>query len=160
MGCEGVLPVSRADAEFTLFAEDIGVRLRRAFVAMYGWDVGHDVAADVLAYGFEHWERVRSMRNPAGYLFRVGQSRSRGYRRKPVAFPPVPSEARDEIAYDLPAAIARLSPRQRLAVVLVHAHGYTLTAAAEILGVSTSTLRNHLERGLRHLREDLREEQT
>jgi RNA polymerase sigma-70 factor (ECF subfamily) len=160
MGRDGILPMSRADAEFTIFAEGIGVQLRRALVAMYGSDVGYDVAADVLAYAFENWERVRSMQNPAGFLFRVGQSQSRRYRRRPVVFPAVPITERHEIAYDLPAAIARLSPRQRLAVILVHAHGYTLLAAAETLGVSISTLRNHLERGMRRLREELREEPT
>jgi RNA polymerase sigma-70 factor (ECF subfamily) len=158
MGCDRLLPVSRPDNEFTIFVEGVGVQLRRALVAMYGSDVGHDVAADVLAYAFENWDRVRAMQNPAGFLFRVGQSRSRRYRRRPVVFPAVPPTERHEVAYDLPAAIARLSPRQRLAVILVHAHGYTLLAAADTLGVSISTLRNHLERGMRRLREELCEE--
>jgi DNA-directed RNA polymerase specialized sigma24 family protein len=158
MDGDRVLPVSRPGVDFTLFADDVGARVGRALVATYGSEVGHDIAADVLAYAFENWERVQSMENPAGYLFRVGQSRSRRYRHRPVWFPPVPVEERHEVAYDLPAAIAKLSARQRLAVVLVHAHGYTLSSAAETLGVSVSTLRNHLDRGMRRLRKELGEE--
>jgi hypothetical protein len=30
-----------------------------------------------LAYGFEHWGKVGPMANPAGYLYRVGQSEAR-----------------------------------------------------------------------------------
>ena len=55
----------------------------------------------------------------------------------------------------LAAALAKLSPRQRTAVMLVHGHGYTLAAAAEVLGVSVSSLRNHVARGIGHLRDDL-----
>jgi RNA polymerase sigma factor (sigma-70 family) len=55
----------------------------------------------------------------------------------------------------LASALSSLSERQRVAVLLVHAHGWTLEAAAEVVGVSTSTLRNHLARGLAKLRDQL-----
>jgi RNA polymerase sigma factor (sigma-70 family) len=55
----------------------------------------------------------------------------------------------------LASALSSLSERQRLALLLVHGHGWTHEAAAEALGVSTSTLRNHLARGLRRLRTQL-----
>jgi hypothetical protein len=29
---------------------------------------GRDAAADALAYGWEHWERIKDMKNPIGYL--------------------------------------------------------------------------------------------
>ena len=65
----------------------------------------------------------------------------------------------DDVVIDprLPVALEGLSSRQRSAVLLVHAHGYGLTEAAAVLGVSVSALRNHLSRGLRHLRASLGE---
>ena len=67
--------------------------------------------------------------------------------------------APDESSFDprLPRALERLSARQRSAVVLVCVHDWTYPAAAEALGVSESTLRNHVRRGLDHLRRELGE---
>jgi DNA-directed RNA polymerase specialized sigma24 family protein len=107
-----------------------------------------------MAYAWEHWEKVQTMDNPAGHLYRVGQSAARKYRpRRPIALPMLP--AGDEWADmrpELPGALARLSGRQRAAVLLVHAHGETYADAAATLGMSVSTLRNHLNRGMRRLR--------
>lgn len=36
-----------------------GERLRLALVAAYGPDAGADAAADAVAYGWEHWDRLR-----------------------------------------------------------------------------------------------------
>jgi len=35
------------------------------------------VTAEALAYAWENWDRLSSMKNPVGYLYRVGQSRAR-----------------------------------------------------------------------------------
>ena len=51
--------------------------LRQALTAAFGIDGGRDAAADALAYAWEHWARVASMTNPAGYLFVVGRDRHR-----------------------------------------------------------------------------------
>ena len=67
-----------------------GPRLRTALIAAYGPDAGADAAAEAMAYGWEHWTRLAEMENPAGYLFRVGQSAARSARR-PQGHLPVPS---------------------------------------------------------------------
>jgi DNA-directed RNA polymerase specialized sigma24 family protein len=95
------------------------------------------------------------MDNPVGYLFRVGQSKSRRYRRRRVLLPAVVDADLPDVDPRLPVALARLSPRQRAAVLLVHAHQFTYVEAAEALGCSVSTLRNHLDRGMRRLRAQL-----
>jgi DNA-directed RNA polymerase specialized sigma24 family protein len=59
----------------------------------------------------------------------------------------------------LPRALERLSPRQRSAVVLICVHDWTYPAASAALGVSESTLRNHVRRGLDSLRRELGEVQ-
>jgi len=149
-------PVSGAPEErFTRFVAVAEPRLRRALVAWYGVDVGSEATADAMAYAWERWDALEAMKNPTGYLFRVGQSSSRRYRRRHVALPPVPAEEAGLIDARLPMSLARLSPRQRAAVLLVHAHGWTYAEAADALGCNVSTLRNHLARGLRRLRLDL-----
>jgi DNA-directed RNA polymerase specialized sigma24 family protein len=142
LGCDG----------FEAFVHEVEPRLRRALVAAYGFEDGRDATAEALGYAWEHWARVGRMPNAAGYLFRVAQSRSRRSRRSPLLFdvPALWDEHRFEPG--LPAALAALSQRQRVAVVLVHGFGYTLREVAELTGLKITTVQNHLERGLARLR--------
>lgn len=50
---------------FESFAIEHGPRLRAGLVAAYGPDVGLDAAAESMAYGFEHWQRLSTMGNPS-----------------------------------------------------------------------------------------------
>jgi RNA polymerase sigma-70 factor (ECF subfamily) len=68
-----------------------GARLRAGLVAAYGPEIGADAAAEALAYGFEHWERVGGMDDPAGYLYRVGQSEARRHFRPSGYLPVAPA---------------------------------------------------------------------
>jgi RNA polymerase sigma-70 factor (ECF subfamily) len=54
--------------------------------------------------------------------------------------------------HGLHEALTRLTPDQRAAVMLVHAHGYRYAEAADLLDIPVSTLKNHLHRGGRRLR--------
>jgi DNA-directed RNA polymerase specialized sigma24 family protein len=132
-------------------------RLRQLFVARYGLELGIEAWHDAVAYAWEHYETLALMANPDGYLYRVGQSsvrRQRRWRRR-VVLPPVPPDRLPDVEPALPAALASLSPQQRLAVLLVHAHGWTHEEAATALEIDVSTLRNHLRRGLLKLRTKL-----
>ena len=138
---------------FEVFHRAAETRLRHALVARYGPEVGREVVAEALQYGWEHWDRVGSMDNPVGYLFRVGQSRARRYRRKHRVFAAAPAVHEPEFEPRLIAALDSLSERQRMVVVLVHSYGWTLTEVAEFLGVGLTTVQKHEERGLRRLRD-------
>jgi DNA-directed RNA polymerase specialized sigma24 family protein len=141
--------------DFGAFVGRCEPSLRRALTATYGPEDGRDATAAALAYAWEHFERVRAMERPIGYLYRVGQS-SRRQRREPVVFPAPP----DELPLGEPAlvpALGRLSERQRVCVVLVHGYSWTHEEVAELLGIGVSSVRNHLARGLEHLRADLGE---
>jgi len=98
-GCEDGLVVTSAEVEeaFARFVEDAEPRLLRALVGAFGSEVGREAARDALAYAWEHWSRVEGMDNPVGYLFRVGQSRSRSYRRDRALFPEVPPRDLPEV---------------------------------------------------------------
>ena len=142
--------------EFSRFFADAEPRLRRALIAHYGSDRGREAAAEALAYAWEHWTRISAMERPMGYLFRVGQSRTRRWalRRHPLFAAPDPVEM-PWVEPGLPRALNTLSPRQRVAVVLVCGFGWQLHEVAELLGLKTTTVQNHVERGLAKLRVDL-----
>jgi DNA-directed RNA polymerase specialized sigma24 family protein len=138
------LDVTTSDEGFRSIAEEAEPRLRRAFILAYGPERGREATAEALAYGWEH---------PYGYLFRVGQSRTRSRRIRLPFSRPTGSEPLVEPA--LPGVLATLSERQRLAVVLVHSYGWTLREVAELTGTSVGTIQVHLERGMARLRAGL-----
>ncbi len=141
------------DAFVSLFC-DVEPRLRRAFVAAYGPERGSEAVSEALAYAWEHWAKVRALRNPAGYLYRVGQSRTRPrLRPRSPSFPP-PTEER-WFEPELPNALASLTSKQRLSVVLIEGYGWTLSEVSQLMGTSVSTVGRHLERGMSKLRQKL-----
>ena len=145
----------RADDESTQAIEDLIARVRRGLIAAYGIEAGTEAAADAAVWAWEHRNRLVTMKNPAGYLYRVGQSASRRHRRRATFELPEIADDADSLVIDprLPDALAALTTRQRAAVLLVHAHGYGLTETAAVLGISVSSVRNHLNRGVARLRE-------
>jgi RNA polymerase sigma-70 factor (ECF subfamily) len=136
---------------FTGFVKETEPQLRHALVAVLGQERGREATAEAMAYAWEHWEQVEEMENPAGYLYRVGRSRTKT-RRFRSPFVPVPQDRLPDVEPGLPKALAGLSERQRVAVVMVHAYGWGREETAEILDVSLSTLDSHLQRGLTKLR--------
>jgi DNA-directed RNA polymerase specialized sigma24 family protein len=138
---------------FTRFVQDAEPRLRVALVALYGTERGRDATAEALAFAWEHWTSIADLSNPAGYLFRVAQSRSRE-RRSPVVFT-IPEDVEHDVEPGLPDALRALPSHQRLSVVLVHGYAWSVAEVAEFLGVKPTTVRNHLDRGLRRLRSSL-----
>jgi RNA polymerase sigma-70 factor (ECF subfamily) len=56
---------------------------------------------------------------------------------------------------ELPKALARLSERQRVAIILVHSLGWTYAETAELLGTSIGTVEVHVQRGVKRLRRSL-----
>lgn len=139
-------------AAFERFVAQTGPRLGRALAALYGFEDGQDATAEALAYAWENWPRLQHITNLPGYLFRVGQTRGRR-RRQPAAGLFDVADRRDySFEPGLPRALAALTQRQRLAVVLVHGYGYTLREVAELTGIRPTTVANHLSRGLSRLR--------
>ncbi len=138
---------------FTEFVSEAEPRLRHALCAAFGGDVGRESAAEALAYGWEHWDRIRTMPNPAGYLWGVGRNHARRMRRPRPIFPEPLSDSTPWFEPGLPAAMAALSEKQRVAVMLVYGLGWTYSEVADLLGVSKSTVQTQVERGLVKLRQ-------
>jgi RNA polymerase sigma factor (sigma-70 family) len=134
-------------------------RVRRALVARYGVDVGDDAASDAIAWAWEHVDRLAGATNPAGYLFRVGQSAARRrfrWRRPAPSFPREPADPElGSLDVDLFDALKQLKADQRVAVVMVHGYGFTYREVAEVLDTTETAVTNHVHRGLRRVREIL-----
>ena len=91
--------------DFARFVRGVEPKLSHAFYAAYGPDVGSDVTAEALEYAWKNWDRIREMGNPAGYLYRVGQSKARRYHRPTVLFPRVGRSTNPDPEPALPAAL-------------------------------------------------------
>lgn len=100
---------SQAQIEsFTEFARNAEPRLRHALVAAYGPDLGREAAAEAIAYGWEHWDRLRTMDNPIGYLYRVGRTTGTRWLRRPTRLPEPPRSDPPWIEPTSGAATSRL----------------------------------------------------
>ena len=158
--------MNREADDFEAFAIDGGERLRRVLVARLGVDVGNDVTNEALTYAWEHWDRMRTLDNPVGYLYRVAQSAARRHARWRRSTALLPAEERstelgsslESVEPRLPTVLAALKPLQRTCIVLVHVYNWTYEETAGAIGISTGAVRNHLHRGLRRLRTELKDE--
>lgn len=142
-----------ASAAFAAFVAEVEPRLRRAFVGWCGVDGAHDATAEALAWAWEHWNEVARLANPAGYLYRVGQSRTR--HRKQGLLPAPADLDLPSVEPGLIPALRSLPDQQRTAVWLVHGCGWTYTETAEAMAISASAVGTHVSRALTALRRHL-----
>ena len=149
---------------FEGFFERERVRLLRALYLLTG---NRHEAEEVLQEAFvavwERWERVGAMADPTGYLYRTALNRYRSRLRRTarVARRAVGladgrdgfAEAEDRVA--LAAALAKLSPRRREAIVLTELLGYSSADAGRVMGVADATVRRLAQDAREELRNEL-----
>jgi DNA-directed RNA polymerase specialized sigma24 family protein len=154
------MPDDETTEVFTRFVREAGPRLKQCLIAALGGEAGREATAEALAWAWEHWPRLQTMENPAGYLYRLGKNRGASvFRRRPVfPLPPEPPADGPWVEPGLPSALAQLSEMQRVAVLLIHGFGWTYREVAEHLGVAVGTVQTHAERGMAKLRHDLKVE--
>jgi RNA polymerase sigma-70 factor (ECF subfamily) len=140
--------------EFDDFVRAVRPRLLRAFVSSRGVDGAEDATAEALAWAWEHWSEVIEMENPAGYLFRVGQSRTRTRRR--AALPAPAAIGVPDVEPALVPSLLALPATQRTAVWLVHGCGWSYAEVAAAMDTSPTMVGNHVSRGLARLRRALK----
>jgi RNA polymerase sigma-70 factor (ECF subfamily) len=101
-------------------------------------------------------------RNPRGWLHTIGVRLALNElrrRRRAVARLGSPTVTDDPTKdQDLWIALGRLNARQRAALLLHYADGYTLEETAKILGVPAGTVSSWVSRARQRLRTDLRRE--
>ena len=145
---------AKADS-FTAFVREVEPRLRHSLIPSFGLEGAAEATAAAMAYGWEHWNRLRTMDNAAGYLYRVARSHGGRAARVRMPLPEVSASELPRVEPGLPKALASLSEKQRTVVWLVHGLGWRQTEVAELLGVSPDTVRTHLSRGTQKLQRAL-----
>ena len=147
---------------FEDFFRSTHVDLFRALCLIAG---SREEAEDVMQIAFlrvlERWDRVRTMENASGYVYRVAVNELRSRYRRAVrsmqraiggreaddAFAAV--EDRDEVV----RALGSLSVQQRAAIVLTGLLGYSSEEAGHMLGISASAVRSHATKARDAIRE-------
>ncbi len=146
-------PSISATADFDEWIADAEPRIRHALTAAFGPHVAGDATADATAIAWERWDDIAERTNRDGYVYGIARNLARRSTSRGVIYmPPVDPVEMPHVEPALPAALASLSERQRTVVGLVHGYGWTLTQVALLLGLSKSTVQNHLERGTARLR--------
>ncbi len=108
-----------------------------------------DLMQDAYLKVWERWHHVRSLDDPTGYLYRTAMNLFRKRRRRAAvairhAIGPRPRrdqledvESRDEVL----RALATLSPRQRMSLVLTDLLDHSSEEAGRLMGVKATTVR-------------------
>lgn len=143
--------------EFYVVARD---RVGRALaLTLHDHDLASDAVDEAMVRAFQRWDKVRSMDNPAGWVYRVGlnvaRSRVRRVARKlanaaRTATPAVASNAAP-VEPAVFAALAELSVDQRSVVVCRLFLDWSEADTAAALGIRPGTVKSRLSRALTQL---------
>ena len=143
-------PVAEAVATFERFFDNERARLFQALLVITRSRAeAEDISQEAFLRVWERWERVRTLRDPAGYLHRTAMNAFRDrYRRTRLsltrALRPLPgTDAFDAVEARSVAdqVLGSLAPRQRAALVLTEGLGYSAEEAGDFLGIKGSTVR-------------------
>ncbi len=117
-------------------------------------DVASDAVAEAFAQALRRWPELRS---PAAWVWTAAFKIAAGELKRRSAYiaGAVPERAylMDEEAWDVAEAVAKLSAKQRVAVLLHYYADRPISEVAEILGTSPVTVAVHLHRGRKRLRQ-------
>jgi RNA polymerase sigma factor (sigma-70 family) len=152
--------------EFEEFFRSERARLLKALYVVTGDRyLAEDVMQDAFVALWERWERVSTLENPTGYLYKTALNRVRRHFRRltrlvsaaarlvpPDDFHQV--EERDAVA----RALGTLTHRQRAALVLTEMLGFDSDTAGGLLGVKAVTVRRLAAKGREALRAALEEQ--
>jgi RNA polymerase sigma factor (sigma-70 family) len=131
-----------------------GQRLWRALVAYTG---DREVASDAVGEAFaQALRRGDELRDPAAWVWRVAFIVAREELREASRRSGDEVDVTYELAEPVPhvfRALSRISPNQRLAVVLYDYADRPTAEIASILGISRATVHVHLSKGRRRLRQ-------
>lgn len=141
----------------SLYLEE-GQRLWRA---VFAFTRDREIASDAVAEAFAQClRRGDAVRDPRSWVWRSAFRIAAGELKGRGRSAPWVRKATYEMPEDtsrLMAAIASLPRQQRAALILRHYAGYETRDVARIIGTSQATVRVHLSRGRRRLRDLLEE---
>jgi RNA polymerase sigma-70 factor (sigma-E family) len=151
------------DDEFTAFVVEHGARLLRTACLVTGdRGLGEDLVQTALARAYGSWSKVRAAEDGGAYVRRIMVNAHLSWRRRLMSTEQVVETLPDRGGGDhqdahadgdeVRRALLQLSPRMRTAVVLRYLDDLSEAETARLMGCSTSTVNNHVTRGLAALR--------
>jgi DNA-directed RNA polymerase specialized sigma24 family protein len=122
--------------------------------------VAEDALGDAYLKAWQHWDQVRTLDNPTGWIVRVAINSSISHWRRLRRFVPLVGAARpagQELTSDpdVLLAVAALPMRQRQVVALRLLIGFSTAETAGILGIAQGTVTAHLYTAVRAVRASL-----
>ena len=151
---------------FESFFSDERKRLLRALFLLTGnTEEAEEILQDAFLALWERWDRVSTMDDPTGYLYRTAMNRHRSLGRRAARAARraigqahggdlfAQADEREAVA----RALATLTPRRRQAVILTEMLGYGSPEAAQVMGISDSTVRRLAQDARTVLRTELQE---
>jgi RNA polymerase sigma-70 factor (sigma-E family) len=154
----------RLDNELAAFCETQRPRLV-GLLALYVGDrhVAEELSQEALIRLCQHWPRVRSMNQPRAWLDRVAFNLARSwFRRRSAARRALERhgpdrgtapERDDATVMVVRAAVRRLPPRMRQAVVCRHFLGLSVRETAQVMGCAEGTVKSLTAKALTALRD-------
>lgn len=142
-------PMRPGQLTFEEFFEAQKDRLLRVLSVITGSRAeAEDLAQEAFTRVFERWDTVATMDDPAGYLHRTAMNLFRSqYRcatrglKRAIGRGPDPDVFKHVEDREVAAkALASLTPRQRAALVLTEALGYSGEETGKLLGIKASTV--------------------
>lgn len=154
---------ARRDELDAVIERELPRLLALAYSVLHERDAAYDVVQDTVERALRSWPSIRDQGRSSAWLSSVCVREAlrslRAQRlRRLVPWMAGAGQATPVSSGDLDlerALQTRLSPRQRAVVALHYVYGYTLDESAVALGCRPGTVRSHLNRALRNLREEL-----
>lgn len=149
----GGLEAARIFEDF--YADEARTLFRRLWLVTGSRSEAEELMQDAFVQVWERWDRVGSMENPTGYLYRTAMNLFRKrYRRALLAVrrtvrvaPPADDFADADDRQVVRHVLAALPPRQRAALVLTEMLGFSSKEAGRALGVTDATIRSLTRHG-------------
>ena len=126
--------------------------------------LAEDATSDAFVKAFKKWESVSEMDSPVAWTTTVAANRVRRLERRRInrrdrelrtAPPAATTDTYWSDRSSLWDSVAKLSPRQREALVLKYVHGATQAETAEALGIAPGTAAATLNQARSRLHEEL-----
>lgn len=159
-----VISIEDRPAEFETFFE---THHRDVHAAMWLITRDRQESEEIMQEAFlrmwERWDRVGSLDDPEGYLYRTAMNVFRSRKRRAtlairrIGHAPAPDDLLDSIERRevLVQALASLTPRERAAVVLTDVLGFSSEEAGQVLGIKSATVRVLAARGRGRMRKEV-----
>ncbi|WP_433388742.1 sigma-70 family RNA polymerase sigma factor [Micromonospora sp. KLBMP9576] len=135
---------------------------RSAYLLCQNWHTADDVVSAAIAKLYRHWRQVAWAENRDAYAQRVLTRCWLDERRRPwysreqsrAAVPDLAAAVPETVTDrdGLAALLRSLAPKQRAVVVLRFYLDYSVEETAQLLGISTGTVKSQSARGLATLR--------